>query len=87
MVPEPEKEVLTVREPGSADDPLWYKDALIYEIHVRAFKDSNGDGSEILAACCKSSISSSGPRRHMLCGCCPSSRRRSRTTVTTYPIT
>src|ERR1700722_11563263 len=44
MVPEPEKEVLTVREPGSADDPLWYKDALIYEIHVRAFKDSNGDG-------------------------------------------
>ncbi len=27
-----------------ADDPLWYKDALIYEIHVRAFSDSNGDG-------------------------------------------
>ncbi len=44
MVPEPEKEVLTVRQQGSADDPLWYKDALIYEIHVRAFKDSNGDG-------------------------------------------
>ena len=30
--------------PGSAADPLWYKDALIYELHVRAFKDSNGDG-------------------------------------------
>jgi maltose alpha-D-glucosyltransferase/alpha-amylase len=27
-----------------AEDPLWYKDALIYEIHVRAFFDSNGDG-------------------------------------------
>src|SRR6266567_1960286 len=27
-----------------ADDPLWYKDAIIYEVHVRAFKDSNGDG-------------------------------------------
>jgi maltose alpha-D-glucosyltransferase/alpha-amylase len=27
-----------------ADDPEWYKDALIYELHVRAFADSNGDG-------------------------------------------
>ena len=25
-------------------DPQWYKDALIYEVHVRAFYDSNGDG-------------------------------------------
>ncbi len=25
-------------------DPLWYKDAVIYEAHVRAFYDSNGDG-------------------------------------------
>jgi maltose alpha-D-glucosyltransferase/alpha-amylase len=32
------------RRPGSAGDPLWYKDAIIYELHVRAFKDSNGDG-------------------------------------------
>jgi len=22
----------------------WYKDAIIYEVHVRAFQDSNGDG-------------------------------------------
>ena len=28
----------------SATDPLWYKDAIIYELHVRAFADSNGDG-------------------------------------------
>src|SRR5437867_1576211 len=25
-------------------DPLWYKDAIIYETHVKAFFDSNGDG-------------------------------------------
>jgi maltose alpha-D-glucosyltransferase/alpha-amylase len=25
-------------------DPLWYKDAVIYEAHVRAFHDSNADG-------------------------------------------
>ena len=26
------------------DDPLWYKDAVIYELHVRAFSDSDADG-------------------------------------------
>jgi maltose alpha-D-glucosyltransferase/alpha-amylase len=26
------------------DAPLWYKDAIIYELHVRAFHDGNGDG-------------------------------------------
>ncbi len=25
-------------------DPLWYRDAIIYELHVRAFYDSDGDG-------------------------------------------
>jgi len=25
-------------------DPLWYKDAIIYELHVKSFFDSNGDG-------------------------------------------
>jgi maltose alpha-D-glucosyltransferase/alpha-amylase len=29
---------------GSVSDPLWYKDAVIYELHVKAFKDSNSDG-------------------------------------------
>jgi maltose alpha-D-glucosyltransferase/alpha-amylase len=36
------------RTPGDtvllADDPQWYKDAIIYELHVRAFADSNDDG-------------------------------------------
>lgn len=27
-----------------SDDFLWYKDAIIYELHVRAFADSDGDG-------------------------------------------
>ncbi|MGC1395108.1 MAG: maltose alpha-D-glucosyltransferase [Coleofasciculaceae cyanobacterium] len=26
------------------NDPLWFKDAIIYEVPVRAFADSNGDG-------------------------------------------
>ena len=25
-------------------DPLWYKDAIVYETHVKAFADGNGDG-------------------------------------------
>jgi maltose alpha-D-glucosyltransferase/alpha-amylase len=29
---------------GSASDPLWYKDAVIYQLHVKSFYDSNGDG-------------------------------------------
>jgi maltose alpha-D-glucosyltransferase / alpha-amylase len=33
-----------VKKPCSATDPLWYKDAVIYELHVRAFMDSNDDG-------------------------------------------
>ncbi|MDO8878933.1 MAG: maltose alpha-D-glucosyltransferase [Pseudolabrys sp.] len=27
-----------------ADDELWFKDAIIYQLHVKAFSDSNGDG-------------------------------------------
>src|SRR5581483_9009986 len=30
--------------PPFTGDPLWYKDAVIYEVHVRAFFDSNDDG-------------------------------------------
>ena len=29
---------------GSTGDPQWYKDAIVYEVHVRAFFDSNADG-------------------------------------------
>src|SRR5262245_8360595 len=33
-----------MNEPGSPADPLWYKDAVIYELHVRTFFDANNDG-------------------------------------------
>jgi len=29
---------------GAGADPLWFKDAIVYELHVRAFQDGNGDG-------------------------------------------
>ena len=33
-----------MKKPGITTDPLWYKDAVLYELHVRAFFDSNEDG-------------------------------------------
>jgi maltose alpha-D-glucosyltransferase/alpha-amylase len=33
-----------IRETPAADDPLWYKDAVIYQLHVKAFFDANDDG-------------------------------------------
>ncbi len=32
------------RKKEPEDDPLWHKDAVIYQVHVRAFNDSNRDG-------------------------------------------
>ena len=29
---------------AAAVDPQWYKNAVIYQMHVRSFSDSNGDG-------------------------------------------
>jgi maltose alpha-D-glucosyltransferase/alpha-amylase len=34
----------TPRDFALDDNPLWYKDAVIYELHVRAFSDGNADG-------------------------------------------
>jgi len=36
----------SARGPRAAltDDPLWYKDAVIYEVRTRSYYDSNGDG-------------------------------------------
>src|ERR1051325_10809600 len=33
-----------MRNASSDADPFWYKNAVIYELHVRAFADSNADG-------------------------------------------
>jgi maltose alpha-D-glucosyltransferase / alpha-amylase len=36
---------MSVREERNLEnDPLWYKDAIIYEVHVRAFHDTTSDG-------------------------------------------
>ena len=35
------------KKPRSAtfnNDPLWYKDAVIYQVHVKSYFDSNNDG-------------------------------------------
>lgn len=32
------------------DDGLWYKDAVIYQLHVKSFFDSNDDGWETCPA-------------------------------------
>jgi maltose alpha-D-glucosyltransferase / alpha-amylase len=37
-------ETRTRTAPPQAADPLWYKDALIYQLHVKSFFDSNNDG-------------------------------------------
>ncbi|HEX6634229.1 MAG TPA: maltose alpha-D-glucosyltransferase, partial [Usitatibacter sp.] len=39
-----EKVSLSTAPVGASLDPLWYKDAVIYQLHVKAFRDSNGDG-------------------------------------------
>ncbi len=30
--------------PPQTEDPLWYKDAIIYQVHVKSFFDANNDG-------------------------------------------
>jgi len=30
--------------PEAADDDLWFKDAIVYQLHVKAFADNNNDG-------------------------------------------
>jgi maltose alpha-D-glucosyltransferase / alpha-amylase len=36
--------MMTQNEHQYGDDHLWYKDAIIYELHIKAFYDSDGDG-------------------------------------------
>jgi len=31
-------------ESRNSEDELWFKDAIVYQLHVKAFRDSNGDG-------------------------------------------
>ncbi len=34
----------TLSQSTLSDDPLWYKDAVIYQLHVKSFFDANNDG-------------------------------------------
>ena len=49
---------------GIGGSPLWYKDAIIYELHVRAFFDSNGDGIGDFRGPHREARLPAGPRRH-----------------------
>jgi maltose alpha-D-glucosyltransferase / alpha-amylase len=33
-----------LNRPALTDDPLWYKDAIIYQLHIKSFFDANNDG-------------------------------------------
>jgi maltose alpha-D-glucosyltransferase/alpha-amylase len=39
-----ERKIYTPGEAYLEEDYLWYKDAIIYEVHVRAYRDNNADG-------------------------------------------
>ena len=78
---------VTWRHRSPDSDPLWYKDAVIYQLHVRAFSDSNGDGIGDFPGLIEKLDYLAGPRRHRASGCCPSTRRRSATTATTSRTT
>jgi maltose alpha-D-glucosyltransferase/alpha-amylase len=41
---EEQEEAQTPQPEQQTVDPLWYKDAVIYQLHVKAFFDSNNDG-------------------------------------------
>ena len=45
-------------------DELWYKDAIIYQLHVKAFADSNNDGIGDFAGLTEKLRLSAGARRH-----------------------
>ena len=67
-------------------DELWYKDAIIYQLHVKAFADSNNDGIGDFAGLTEKLdyLQELGSPRS---GCCRSIPRPAATTATTSPIT
>ena len=45
-IPNPKRDGATFAVTGGIDRDQadWYKDAVIYQLHIKAFMDSNGDG-------------------------------------------
>jgi maltose alpha-D-glucosyltransferase / alpha-amylase len=44
LVCSPHLDAIAIMQPTLNNDPLWFKDAIIYEVPVRAFADSDSDG-------------------------------------------
>ena len=70
-----------------SDESGWYRDAIIYQLHVRAFRDSDGDGIGDFAGPDREARLPARTSASRRSGCCRSIRRRSRTTATTSRTT
>ena len=51
--------------PASDPQPLWFKDAVIYQLHVKTFADSNGDGIGDFQGLTEQARLPRGPRRRL----------------------
>ena len=67
--------------------PDWYKDAIVYELHVRAFADSDGDGIGDFDGLTPEARLPARPRRDLPLAAARSTRRPCATTATTSPTT
>ena len=70
-----------------ADDPLWYKDAVIYQLHVKAFFDRNDDGIGDFRGLTAEARLHPGPRRQHDLAAAVLSVAAAATTATTSPTT
>jgi starch synthase (maltosyl-transferring) len=78
---------LTRSEVKEFFDPLWYKDAIIYETHVKAFFDGNNDGIGDFPGPAAEARLHAGPRRHVHLAAAVLSVAACATTATTSPTT
>ena len=76
-----------MKKAGSARDPLWYKDAVIYETHVKAFFDGNNDGTGDFPGLAAEARLSRKTWASPACGCFHFSLRRFAMTGTTSATT
>ncbi len=73
-------------KPVFLNDPQWYKDAVIYQVHVKSFYDANNDGIGDFAGLIEKLDYIADLGVNTL-GCCRSTRRHAATTATTSPST
>ena len=69
------------------DDPLWYKDAIIYEAHVKSFFDSTNDGVGDFPGLTQQARLPAGPRHHVPLAAAVLPVAAAGTTGTTSPTT